>query len=325
MKLGSSEMFGRGRHEASDEEASTDEATVDGTTATQADYAGDPTAAQPTFTPADDSPETVHGEVVGDEPVTAADDDLAAGQPTRRSRMAFERPADAGQATAYEEPEAFDQPAAVDEPTAYDRTASVDEPEAFDRPAAVDETAEYDRSVADYGQPDYNQPAGQAVPPVPGSPVEASTADETQQADSGYRAVEADEPTVPTGSAAGVPAPRQAPATPGSALTAGPMSDLDQPLFSDNEFQTQWQRVQAGFVDDPRVAVSEAADLVEHAGQVLADALRERQTRLRALWDTNSAANGTQADPAAAGLSDTEELRLMMRRYRGLFDQLSHL
>jgi hypothetical protein len=68
--------------------------------------------------------------------------------------------------------------------------------------------------------------------------------------------------------------------------------------------------------------VSEAAGLVEQAGQALANALRERQTRLRALWD-DGAADGTGA--AAGGMGDTEELRLMMRRYRGLFDQLSHL
>jgi hypothetical protein len=323
MKLGSSEMFGRGRHEASDEEARTDEATVDETAAPPADYAGDPTVAQPTFTPADDAPETVQGEVVGDEPATAADDDLAAGQPSRRSRMAFERPAAAGQSAGYEEPTAVDQPTAYDEPETFDRPAAVEEPEAFDRPAAVDEPAEYDRSVADYGQPDYNQPAGQTVPPVPGTPAETSAVDnEVRPADGGYRALDADEPATQAATATEVPAPRQEAATPGSALTAGPMSDLDQPLFSDNDLQTQWQRVQAGFVDDPRVAVSEAADLVEHAGQVLAEALRERQTRLRALWDTN----GTQDDPATGGgTGDTEELRLMMRRYRGLFDQLSHL
>ncbi len=86
---------------------------------------------------------------------------------------------------------------------------------------------------------------------------------------------------------------------PVSALNAGPMADLDQPLFSDAKLASQWQRVQAGFVDDPRDAVSEAADLVEQAAEALADALRERQTRLRALWDGNGA-NGTGRDGADA-------------------------
>jgi hypothetical protein len=172
---------------------------------------------------------------------------------------------------------------------------------AYDRPTAVDE-------------PGYNEPAGQPVGYAADAPVGTGTVTDGGQPTEGS-----------------VPAPRQATRMadrPASALNAGPMADLDQPLFSDAEFASQWQRVQAGFVDNPRVAVSEAADLVEQAGQALADALRKRQTRLRELWDSNGA-NGTGRGGAAAatvgGAADTEELRLMMRRYRGLFDQLSHL
>jgi hypothetical protein len=313
MKLSSSEMFGRGKHEATEEEARADEATVDDTTAPGAGYGGEPTMARPTFTPAedgtvDDGAAPVRGEVVDDAPVTAADGDLVTDEPVRRSRMAYDRP------TATDEPGA-------DEPGAYE------EPEASGRSAAYDEPAEYDRSVTSYEEPGYNEP-GYNEPA--GQPV----SDMTDPAEDRYPALDADEPTAPTGvtepatPAAGVPAPRQAVGTPtgqpSSALSAGPMADLDQPLLTDTEFQTQWQRVQAGFVDDPRTAVSEAAGLVEQAGDALATALRERQNRLRALWD-NGTGRGNGEAVAAGGTGDTEELRLMMRRYRGLFDQLSHL
>jgi hypothetical protein len=305
MKLSSSEMFGRGKHEADDDEVRADEATVDDTADPRAGYSGEPTAVQPTFTPAedatvDDGVAPVRGEVVSDEPVTAADGDLATDEPVRRSRMAYDRPATADQAGTYEESETFDQPAGYDEP------------------------AEYDRSVTTYDEPDYNEPAGQPVSGVTDTSVETGG---VRSAEDGYPVLDADEPTAPTGTTADVPAQRPATGTtagqPSSALSAGPMADLDQPLLTDTEFQTQWQRVQAGFVDDPRVAVSEAADLVEQAGNALATALRERQTRLRALWD-NGEANGN-GEAAAGGAGNTEELRLMMRRYRGLFDQLSHL
>jgi hypothetical protein len=58
------------------------------------------------------------------------------------------------------------------------------------------------------------------------------------------------------------------------------------PLIGDAAaLRANWQRVQGDFVDDPRAAVSDAADLVEHAAQVLAGALRQRQKELRGLWD----------------------------------------
>lgn len=150
------------------------------------------------------------------------------------------------------------------------------------------------------------------------------------------------------------------------------------PLIGDSAgLRANWRRVQAGFVDDPRAAVSDAADLVEHAAQALVDALRQRQKQLRDLWDgplagdagaprdsgwpvagrlpglrsrrargagdtyrapdgagSLGAATATPADgkpdagasdgPAAAvAVTDvTEHLRLVMLRYRTLFDQI---
>ena len=78
-----------------------------------------------------------------------------------------------------------------------------------------------------------------------------------------------------------------------------------------------WQRVQAGFVDDPREAVADAADLVEHTAQAFVGVLQQRQRRLRGIWDGDGRPDGT-----AEQITDTEQLRLVMQRYRSLFDQL---
>ncbi len=113
---------------------------------------------------------------------------------------------------------------------------------------------------------------------------------------------------------------------------------LDGPLLSDtDELRASWQRIQGAFIDDPREAVADAAGLIEHVGQLLAGALRQRQQQLRAMWDSDGMPDGVDyadsgspagtvssgADrPAAAGGPDTEQLRLLIRRYRTLFNEL---
>ena len=113
---------------------------------------------------------------------------------------------------------------------------------------------------------------------------------------------------------------------------------LDGPLLSDtDELHASWQRIQGAFIDDPREAVTDAAGLIEHVGQLLAGALRLRQQQLRALWDRDGMPDGVDyadsgspagtvssgADrPAADGGPDTEQLRLLIRRYRALFNEL---
>jgi hypothetical protein len=125
--------------------------------------------------------------------------------------------------------------------------------------------------------------------------------------------------------------------------------DADGPLVGDaTGLRASWQRIQAEFVDDPRDAVASAAALVDHAAQALAGALRQRQQRLRRMWDGTAARDDDPADagaPAAgsagsagsaagsagsaadgsqstAGVPDTEHLRLLMQRYRSLLDQI---
>jgi hypothetical protein len=91
----------------------------------------------------------------------------------------------------------------------------------------------------------------------------------------------------------------------------------DGALLADAGLRAGWQRIQVGFVDDPREAVADAADLVEHAAQAFVGALQHRQRRLRGVWNGDG-----RPDGAAAPITDTEQLRLVMQRYRSLFDQL---
>jgi hypothetical protein len=100
---------------------------------------------------------------------------------------------------------------------------------------------------------------------------------------------------------------------------ATPALDPNGPLLGDAVgLRASWQQAQAGFVDDPRTAVSEAAELVEHTAQTLIGALQQRQRQLRTQWDNNGSADAT----AAGGVSDTEQLRHLMQDYRNLFNQL---
>ena len=91
----------------------------------------------------------------------------------------------------------------------------------------------------------------------------------------------------------------------------------DGALLADAGLRAGWQRIQVGFVDDPREAVADAADLVEHAAQAFVGALQQRQRRLRGIWNGDGPPDG-----AAEPITDTEQLRLVMQRYRSLFDQL---
>jgi hypothetical protein len=84
------------------------------------------------------------------------------------------------------------------------------------------------------------------------------------------------------------------------------------PLFPDNEttnFRSQWQDVQASFVDDPRNAVKHADELVASTIHRLAETFADEKAKLEAGW-------------AQGGEADTEALRQALRRYRSFFDRL---
>jgi len=85
-----------------------------------------------------------------------------------------------------------------------------------------------------------------------------------------------------------------------------------QPLFEGAEgdqFRGRWSDIQASFVDEPRRAVEQADGLVAEVMQRLATVFADERKRLEQQWDRG-------------GETDTEELRLALRRYRAFFDRL---
>jgi len=81
------------------------------------------------------------------------------------------------------------------------------------------------------------------------------------------------------------------------------------PTKSLKRFQTRWQQIQIGFVDEPRTAVRDAESLVnEMVSELTAVFTRERQT-LEQHWDRGTAAS-------------TEDLRVALQRYRSFFQRL---
>jgi hypothetical protein len=75
------------------------------------------------------------------------------------------------------------------------------------------------------------------------------------------------------------------------------------------DLRTRWDRVQTGFVDEPRNAVQEADELVAQAMKRLADSFAEERNRLEQQWARGDDVN-------------TEDLRIALRKYRSFFQRL---
>jgi|SRR5271170_1439439 len=99
----------------------------------------------------------------------------------------------------------------------------------------------------------------------------------------------------------------------GSTLTlAKAAQEPNLPLFARNDtqdFRSRWEKIQIGFVDEPRQAVEQADELVAGAIKRLAEVFATERHKLEAEWDkTNNVS--------------TEDLRVALRRYRSFFDRL---
>jgi hypothetical protein len=75
------------------------------------------------------------------------------------------------------------------------------------------------------------------------------------------------------------------------------------------DLRTRWDRIQTGFVDEPRSAVQQADELVSSAIKRLADSFSEARTNLEHQWDRGDEVN-------------TEDLRVALRKYRAFFQKL---
>src|SRR5262249_35793005 len=84
------------------------------------------------------------------------------------------------------------------------------------------------------------------------------------------------------------------------------------PLFVQNEaggLRAQWSDIQAGFVDQPRSALERADTLVADVMKRLAESFARERDTLDHQWDHGD--NVT-----------TEDLRLVLQRYRSFFNRL---
>jgi hypothetical protein len=108
----------------------------------------------------------------------------------------------------------------------------------------------------------------------------------------------ADDDTVPT------PAGTDAVSTPAA-------SDKALLLAGADELRAGWQMIRAGFIDDPRSSVAEAANVVEKAAEMLVAALRAQQDEIRNSWDGDGSGN------------DTESMRQALLTYQALFNRIA--
>jgi hypothetical protein len=101
--------------------------------------------------------------------------------------------------------------------------------------------------------------------------------------------------------------------TSGAALTiAKAAQEPNLPLFAQNDtqdFRSRWEKIQIGFVDEPRTAVVQADELVANAIKRLAEIFATERHKLETEWDKTDNVS-------------TEDLRVALRRYRSFFDRL---
>ena len=99
----------------------------------------------------------------------------------------------------------------------------------------------------------------------------------------------------------------------GNPAPAGDQTDrTNVPLFAQNDtadFRSRWDKIQTGFVDEPRDAVQRADELVASAIKRLAEVFANERQKLDSEWDRTDNVS-------------TEDLRLALRKYRSFFDRL---
>ena len=93
--------------------------------------------------------------------------------------------------------------------------------------------------------------------------------------------------------------------------TADVSDDSPELLARDDneEFRRRWERIQTGFVDEPRETVEQADELVAQVMKRVAEGFATERERLEQQW-------GRGEDVS------TEDLRVSLQRYRGFFERL---
>lgn len=216
-----------------------------------------------------------------------------------------------------------------DERPAY--TGVVDENE-----SAAGPTADPDSDIDDQPQPTFTPTlaADDGSGPAAGSnpaydngnftramPVVTSAADEPVTDLPADEPVAASFPADEPAAAAAIDEPVAA-STTGYESVAASTTEGESLLANTELMRASWQQVQAGFVDDPKAAVSDAADLIDNTVQALVETLRQRQRQLRDMSGNGVTNSNGFGSAGPDNVPDTEQLRLTMQRYRSLFNQL---
>jgi hypothetical protein len=81
------------------------------------------------------------------------------------------------------------------------------------------------------------------------------------------------------------------------------------PVQEADELRSRWEAIQAGFVDDPRRAVEDANNLVDEVTSRIVETFTRARAKLEDQW--------SRGDDVT-----TEELRVVLQRYRSFFDSL---
>jgi thioesterase domain-containing protein len=91
-------------------------------------------------------------------------------------------------------------------------------------------------------------------------------------------------------------------------LPATPKNGL---MAAENEeaFRSRWVSIQTGFVDEPSRAVKEADELVAEVMKRLAEVFAHERSKLEEQWARQKEVS-------------TEDLRVVLQRYRSFFDRL---
>ncbi|MES3000353.1 MAG: hypothetical protein V4787_06645 [Pseudomonadota bacterium] len=78
------------------------------------------------------------------------------------------------------------------------------------------------------------------------------------------------------------------------------------------DFRARWTEVQGSFVDDPKMAVQHADELVAQVMKSLAESFAKQRASI-------------EADVGGADQASTENLRIALRSYRSFFERLLSL
>jgi hypothetical protein len=76
-----------------------------------------------------------------------------------------------------------------------------------------------------------------------------------------------------------------------------------------DEFRARWNSIQTGFVDEPSRSVKDADGLVAEVMKRLAEVFAQERSKLEEQWARKQEVS-------------TEDLRLLLQRYRSFFDRL---